>query len=506
MSIDELYRTIRAQVRQLGHRDSLYVIWAYSLYLQVSEYELPNDIEAANQFLNANPPQTILAEWTLEQIAREVIRHADEEPRKGQTLKRWAPLAQIGNTLRDLEGQIYAELVGGNRIQLELLRIAHRQFVWQQQRFGWRWIIRYYKLFNTPAITELAKRATGLTIDQIYLIGMAYLGIFFGNPRATRQINIEIPGLEQQHIDHFLAFTSCSRATLGNRLRAEHTLDEGFVYRYSSLREFPLVAISYLGKDEIACPIPTLLFWRITTGLYYSLKDQIGFPTAFGKSFQSYIGEILQHRITNDAMTVLPEAEYHVGRNRKDTIDWIIQQGEEAALFIECKTMRLTWASKAGLSDLTALEQDIRKLAGAIVQVYKTIQDYKADRYPQLNFVETRHIYPAVITLEDWYFFGVELPARLDTAVRTAMENAALPVAWIDDMPYSIMSVHEFEKASGVINTAEIHPFISGKVGNPELRRWAYGAYCNDRYPEIVRRLPVLFRDEFDAMFSELEP
>jgi len=46
-------------------------------------------------------------------------------------------------------------------------------------------------------------------------------------------------------------------------------------------------------------------------------------------------------------MTVLPEAEYHVGNNRKDTIDWIIQQGEEAALFIECKTMRLTWASKA---------------------------------------------------------------------------------------------------------------------------------------------------------------
>jgi len=57
MPIDELYRTIRAQVRELGHRDSLYVIWAYSLYLQVSEFELPNDIEAANQFLDANPPQ-----------------------------------------------------------------------------------------------------------------------------------------------------------------------------------------------------------------------------------------------------------------------------------------------------------------------------------------------------------------------------------------------------------------------------------------------------------------
>jgi len=92
---------------------------------------------------------------------------------------------------------------------------------------------------HTPAITELAKRATGLTIDQIYLIGMAYLGIFFGNPRATRQINVEIPGLEQQHIDHFLAFTSCRRTKLGNRLRTEHALDEDSftaIRRYENFR------------------------------------------------------------------------------------------------------------------------------------------------------------------------------------------------------------------------------------------------------------------------------
>src|SRR5713226_9709947 len=152
MTIEEHYRKVRTAVRQLGRRDSLYVIWAYCQFLQVNDFQIPDDIQIANQFLNAHPRQGILAEWTLEQMAREVIRHADEEPRRGRTLRQWDTVAAIANALRDLEDAIYAELVGGQRIHLELMRIAHRQFVWQQHRFNWKPIIRYYKLFNTPEI------------------------------------------------------------------------------------------------------------------------------------------------------------------------------------------------------------------------------------------------------------------------------------------------------------------------------------------------------------------
>jgi hypothetical protein len=47
--------------------------------------------------MNARPPQAVLAEWTLAQIAREIIRHADEEPRRGRSLRQWATLTQIAN-------------------------------------------------------------------------------------------------------------------------------------------------------------------------------------------------------------------------------------------------------------------------------------------------------------------------------------------------------------------------------------------------------------------------
>jgi hypothetical protein len=84
------------------------------------------------------------------------------------------------------------------------------------------------------------------------------------------------------------------------------------------------------------------------------------------------------------------------------------------------------------------------------------------------------------------------------------MEAAGLPIAWLEEMPYSIMSAHELEKAAGVINAVGIHPFISNKVNDPEFRHSGFGAYCDGRYPNEVANLHQLFRDEFDAMFAGL--
>ena len=504
MTIDALYRSIRSDARKLARRDSLEVIWAYSQFLQVNDFEIPRDIQVSQRFLDAHPKQGILAEWSLEHLAREIIRCGDEVARDGKTLKTWDTLADIANALRDLELEIYKQLVGAKYIQHEMMRIMHRQFVWQQQRFHWRWVIRYYKLFNTEALSAHAVEATGLTVDQIFLIGMCYLGHFGDQPRWLRRVPVDIPGLTAEHVELFLAFTSQKRSALAEKLRGEHVLDEDFPYRYSSFRAYPIVEYSNLGVDEIACPIPTLLFWRFTTGLYYSLRDQAGFPTPFGKSYERYVGEVLATRVTNPDMSVLPEAKYYVGRNRKDSVDWIVQEGAAAAIFIECKTMRLTWASKSGMANLDNLAQDIRKLAGAVVQAYKAIRDYRNGHYPHLAFDAARQIYPIVLTLEDWYCHGMYLPALLDEAVRTTMRSVGLDLDWLTTMPYAVVSIDEFETAIGVTSAAGIVRFWSGKLDDADRRRWPYRSYCGDDFPAETAALPRLFHDEFEAMFANM--
>ena len=93
-----------------------------------------------------------------------------------RTLKRWDTLAHLANTLRDLEGEIYRDLVGGPNIQLELMRIMHRQFVWQQQRFNWTWIIRYYKLDATDPIAFEAGRGPKLAGVVVTVKGRGAFG------------------------------------------------------------------------------------------------------------------------------------------------------------------------------------------------------------------------------------------------------------------------------------------------------------------------------------------
>jgi hypothetical protein len=168
--------------------------------------------------------------------------------------------------------------------------------------------------------------------------------------------------------------------------------------------------------------------------------------------------------------------------------------------------MRLTWASKAGLTDLTALHGDILKLAKSVIQVYRTIRDYREGHYAILPFVAERAVFPTVVTLEDWYLFGEELPERLDTEVKLLMAENALPEAWLDEMPYSVMSVDEFEKATGIMNLVGVHTFISRKVRDPQRRKWAYHGYYNHCYRDELMRLPTLFDDDYAQVFNGLAP
>jgi hypothetical protein len=50
-------------------------------------------------------------------------------------------------------------------------------------------------------------------------------------------------------------------------------------------------------------------------------------------------------------------------------------------------------------------------MATAVVQVYKTIIDYRANAYPHFPFKESRKIFPTVVTLEHWRMFGPHMRA-----------------------------------------------------------------------------------------------
>jgi hypothetical protein len=339
MDVFQAYKPIRNKISSLAIDDSLGVIWAYCQFLQIDRFIFPPEIEVERRFLSLDIPQRWISEWTLELLAKEIILNGSHVSTKNQTLRKWSTLSEFVNLLMKFENEIYGNFGSEKKILLELVRVAHRQFIWQGNPPNAASIIRYFKIFNTPAIDEICANRIGLNIWETFMCGVACLGFFLSRPAINVPLKSEIKALSPETIGRFLSFSSKTLSEIKPLLKSEQSYDENFAYAYNSLRAYPLIRATYRGQEAIICPLPTLLYWRFTAGLYYQLIGDDKFPNEFGSSFQNYVGEVIQAACPSERIRAIPEQEYAVGKFKKRSVDWIVTD-EHSALFIECKAKR----------------------------------------------------------------------------------------------------------------------------------------------------------------------
>jgi hypothetical protein len=501
MDVFQQYKPLRNKIAQLAIADSLSVIWAYCQYLQIDNFSFPKDIEVSSVFLRDNLPQRFAAEWEFELLAKEVILNSASVATKGRTLRQWKTLAEVINTIKDLENDIYGAFGSTEAILVEMIRIAHRQFIWQGNRPNGASIIRYYKVFNRPGIDKICLQRIGLNVWQIYMCGVAAMGHFLERPALVIPITSQIEALPADMFEKFFAFMSRPLSDLRAQLKNEQQYNANFAYAYSSLRAYPLVELTDRGRIALLCPLITLLFWRFTGGLYYELIAVPEFANEFGEGFQSYVGEVIE-RTCPDPMRRLRELEYSVGKAKKRSVDWIVAD-KSAALFLECKSKRLSWGAKASLNDLSALGADIDNMASAVIQIYRTLSDYQNNAYPHFPFEEQRRVFPAVVTLENWRMFGPVMMNMLAQAVASKINAAGLSPKILEDMPYAIFAIEELEIALQIMQANGIADFICGKLMSSEMREWEWRGYMSERYPKSFPARDIFDKD-YHAMFADV--
>lgn len=130
-------------------------------------------------------------------------------------------------------------------------------------------------------------------------------------------------------------------------------------YEINPVLKYPL--IRHQGK--LFCPIPHLLLYAITKGIYFYLLDMHGgaFAQQFGGLFERYIGRLMRgyFSMTADVFDETEErARGWVGKNN----DFSILGGprRSLALLVECKASLLYLRSKQTAA-LSVLRQDIGK-------------------------------------------------------------------------------------------------------------------------------------------------
>jgi hypothetical protein len=502
MNVYKEYKPVRNRIAALERNDALAVIWAYCQYLQIDDFKFPQDIQVERKFLQLDIPQKWISEWELELLAKEVILNSGVIASKGRSLRKWDVLSEIINAIKNLEGRIYRAFGSEEKALVELIRIAHRQFIWQANPPNSASIIRYYKIFNRSLIDEICVERVGLTVWQIYMSGVAFMGNFLTHPTVKYPFKSDIDALPPEVLEKFLSFTSIGLADLRFKLKEDQRFSENFAYAYNSLRAYPLIRAMYRGEDSIVCPLMTLLFWRFTAGLYYELMADPRFANEFGDGFQSYVGEVITSACRSSNFQKIAECEYKVGNQTKRTVDWILAD-RESAFFIECKSKRLSWDAKASLSDLKPLEADVDTMAASIVQIYKTFTDYENNLYPNFPVEQGRKTFLGVVAPENWRMFGPVMLNALAASVSKRLAEANLSQELTEQHPYSVWAIEELETGLQIVNSVGIAPFIEGKLKDREMREWDWHGYMTHCFPKQFP-LKRLFNKDYDEMFSKL--
>jgi hypothetical protein len=490
----DLYKPLRNYLRLFAIETTFYVIWAYINYFQFDQ-PIPVEIQVHDSIIrNKESPSRGIYEWELALLAREIIANGQTSVGLAtQTFQNWNYLASAINKLKEFENHAWPLFGDKETVLREFRRIAHRQFPWQA-KLNSSFVLRYFKIYNNPRVKDIIENKIGLTVQQWYTIGMAFMGATLSHPKSSVDPEISIPGISKREFDIFSSFLSADLNTLRQKIEKDVKYDDEFVYTFNPLEYFPLVRIG----DFYCCPVINFLIWRITSGIYFDLVEDRGFGQPFGFAFQDYLKEVAMKILASDITKVLSEEKYVVDKKVEDSIDLILSQ-TDAAIFVEAKTKRMRARSKSQLLSDEAIDKDLDILADNIIQAYATIEDYKNGKYSHFPYQSSLKVYPLIVTMEDWFLLG-EDSKTLVKKVRCKIQSKGLSIKYIDEMPYTICSAPNFEHFLQIMNSHQIIDVMRNWF-TPEKEGHNFGQFLLTSYP-VDKTLTDFFPGDFGNIYS----
>ncbi len=416
----------------------------------------------------------------LEILLLETIHSANSKAKKAQSISKSKYAIPILRALRNVDDEVYKKAKDSGDVFQSLQRLAHSQFEWQEP-IDAHFIFQYYHIYNHELMADIVKESTGLTVLEIFANGIFFgsrFQEFFVLPRKSKS---DMQTLSTESMNTFIELFCIELPKLRQEVRQILGIDDKILYVFNPMRYYPIISIN----DKIFCPIPRLLFWQVTNGLYYRLKKNGQFGNRFGKAFEDFILSLISRIEKKEIIRVIPEFEYFIGNKRKDSIDYIIEDSKEN-LFIECKTKRLTQASKFSFS-FEEIENDFNKMVNFLEQAYESFNDYvngHYDKYPYNNKLKSRIL---ILTLENWYLqLNITIMEMLSKELENRLSKKNNFNIKIEDVPFYIHSSLEFQTNIQIINSIGLEEYFE--------------MYENNTLPDFKKDFDVvnLFKDDFD--------
>ncbi|MBY0364340.1 MAG: hypothetical protein K2X45_20730 [Phreatobacter sp.] len=466
--VERLYRPFRRFASTLGTPQSLLGIWRAARYLDAVSFgnERPFPFPEAQAFFTTDAPfEAIVYPWDLDVLVREVLMHGSYW--SSGSLADWQTFSTAINHIRRIDNDIFPLQLERNQSAAlrDIHRIAHRQFPWQSYRHGN--VVRYWRILSEMSLSEGLREITGLTTAQIMRLALLIFGHFSEHPYLALNIDLSQINIDSAAASKFLRSISLPIGPLHAAILAAQKYDLDWLYAFNPMVDTPFIYWEGAPSDFLQCPLPALALNRMSERLHFDLLRAGTHGEAIGKAFEAYIFDYASRVLPRDRFAVSPEARYRVGKQQKHGVDVIIDDAD-AAVFVECKTKRLSVPGKFA-ADGVRLEGEIDALGGMIARHYSNVLDALGGKTSwQQRECKT---FMLLVTLDDWRMFGIHSPSMVADAVKKSLIAKGMPETLWDQMPCMLISAEDFEIVTEIVSKVGLAKFFD-KFSTPEFRGW----------------------------------
>lgn len=366
----------------------------------------------------------------------------------------------------------------------------------------WKQAIQEKDLDISDALQEM----TGLTLQEILALGFTffssahhgYIQIIENTEQYPEPLRTILSTKKQ---NSFLKWISCDYRAFRSIAKTDMPPSDKYEhFRFNPLYEKPALTPYRSPKPEMAqvyiTPIPTLISYRITNGLYFALSNYFrkstggqSFRNAFGVVFQEYVGLLLRQSLGDE--NVIEEWNYVHKKDEKATPDWIVICKGRAVL-IEAKQAGLYLESKKWAND-QEIEKDLKRNIGkGAIQMYKFQNDVKDNICKLPKALDNIEITEKIVVTFDRSYY-------LNSILRDEIKRIYKPK--LDDYHWHTIAVEELEYLLGYAET-NFANVLEQKRCNPEYDKMDFKEY-GWQLSQLSNREGTLHNPYLDSTFQQ---
>jgi len=391
---------------------------------------------------------------------------------------RWAHASQpspeefiiLANNVSNIESPIEKhKLSSEEELTSTLVRLAYQQFPFQEEVYHTlpRHLLLYLDMHVAyptidPDVALLKK--VGLSIKDFMTIGIAFHAASLEHSTFDRKFieNTPIaslqPYVKPEKVTAFLSVVAADFAAFRNLcLQEVQQFPKAGLYRFNPLFDRPII----ICKGGLLCvPVPLLLLYVVTKGLYYDFLDGFSgdngnpFSEWFGHAFEQYGGLLLRDAF--GCGNVFEEPVY--GKPQRAGPDWTVTQGNTAIIF-EFRSGRLNKRAKT----YGDYEEIVELLERNVLETLKKIPikiNALRSGATGISLSGVTEYIPCVVTYEPLYSHEL----FLDVITRE-LRNQNVP-----EFDFELMSIEDLEWLLAWAAYEEPVEFIQKKLANPEWK------------------------------------